>query len=104
MSSEVSAAGADQDLRRANERLERELAEAHRREVATAEVLRVIGSSPTDVQPVFDAIAASATRLCDGLYGVVFRFDGEIITVAADSAKSPRASAIIRSAYPAPPG
>ena len=101
MQSDVSTAGADQDLGRSVAELERELSGAHRRETATAEVLRVIGSSPTNAQPVFDTIAASATRLCDGLYGVVFRFDGGMITVAADSAESPRASAIIRSAYPA---
>jgi len=41
---------------------------------ATGEILRVISSSPTNVQPVFDAIASSATRLCDGLFGLVFRF------------------------------
>src|SRR5262249_53136016 len=58
----------------------------------------------TDAQPVFDTIAASATRLCDGVYSVVFLFDGATITVAADSSVDPRVSATIRSAYPAPPG
>ena len=104
MPSEMSTACADQNRGRTVEELERELNETHRREAATAEVLRIIGRSPTDAQPVFDTIAASATRLCDGLYSVVFRFDGEMITVAADSGASPRTSAIIRSAYPAPPG
>ena len=68
---------------RAVEELERELAEANRRAAATAEVLRVIRSSPTDVQPVFDTIVRSAVRLCDGLFGAVVRFDGELMHLAA---------------------
>jgi len=81
-----------------------QVSEALERQTATSEILDVISSSPTDVQPVFDAIAASATRLCDGLYSVVFRYDGEVITVAADNGRSAETSAVIRSAYPAPPG
>jgi len=81
----------------------RELTTALDRQTATSDILRVISSSPTDLQPVFDAIAASATRLCDGVYSVVFRYDGELITVAADNGRSVETSAIIRSAYPAPP-
>ena len=104
MPSEVSTPGADQVGGRALEELRRELGEARDQQRATNEILSVISRSPTDAQPVFETIAASAARLCDGLYSVVFRFDGEMITVAADSAESPRASAIIRSAYPAPPG
>src|SRR5437867_1521243 len=44
----------------------RELAEAQEQQRAASEILRVISSSPTDTQPVFDAIAQSAKRLCDG--------------------------------------
>ena len=87
-----------------NVRLFTETKEALDRQTATSEILRVISSSPTDVQPVFDTIAASATRLCDGVYSVVFRYDGEVIAVAADNGRSAETSAIIRSAYPAPPG
>ena len=82
----------------------RELQASLEYQTATGEVLDVISRSPTDVQPVFDMIAQSAARLCDGLYSVVFRFDGETITVAADSSASPQTSAAIRSAYPAPLG
>jgi GAF domain-containing protein len=82
----------------------RDLTVALEQQTATGEILRVISSSPTDVQPVFDAIASSATRLCDGLWGLVFRFDGEMITLAADYGSSPEGLEVIRGAYPAPPG
>ena len=80
-----------------------ELTEALDQQTATSEVLGVISSSPTAVQPVFDAIAASATRLCRGLYGLVFRFDGEMITLAAEYGSSRERLDVIRSAYPRPP-
>jgi signal transduction histidine kinase len=63
--------------------LKRELKEAHRRETATAEVLRVISNSPTEVQPTFDAIAQSATQLCEAVNGLVFRYDGQLLHLAA---------------------
>jgi GAF domain-containing protein len=87
-----------------NVRLFNETKEALERQTATAEILRVISSSPTETQPVFEAIAQSATRLCDGMYSAVFRFDGEMLTVAADNFLSSRISNIIRSAYPSSPG
>jgi two-component system NtrC family sensor kinase len=52
--------------------LTRELNEARERETATGELLRVIASSPTDMKPVLDAVAASAARLCDA-YDVIIR-------------------------------
>jgi signal transduction histidine kinase len=80
-----------------------ELTEALDQQTATSDVLRVISSSPTAVQPVFDAIAASATRLCQGLYGLVFRYDGQEITLAAEYGSEPGRLSVIRSAYPRPP-
>src|SRR6476620_495697 len=53
------------------------LSEALDQQTATSEILQVISSSPTNVQPVFDTIVVNAVRLCDGLYGAVNLFDGE---------------------------
>ena len=61
----------------------RDLTEALEQQTATSEILRVISSSPTDVQPVFDTIAGSAMRLCDAAYSVVGRYDGELLHLVA---------------------
>jgi hypothetical protein len=63
--------------------LETRLAEALDQQTATSEILRVISSSPTDVQPVFDAIARHAVALCDGVGGMVVRYDGAVMRLAA---------------------
>jgi len=81
-----------------------QVTEALEQQTATAEILRAISSSPTDLQPVLRTIAASATRLCDALYSLVFRFDGETITLVADDGASSQELEVIRSAYPAAPG
>src|SRR6185436_5221795 len=55
----------------------RELTEALDRQTATAEILRVIGTSPTDAQPVFEGIARSGVRVCGALGCVVFVVEGD---------------------------
>jgi signal transduction histidine kinase len=64
-------------------RLEKALAGSLEQQTATSEILRVISSSPTDAQPVFESIAASAHRLCGAKLTTVFRFDGRLIHIAA---------------------
>jgi GAF domain-containing protein len=55
----------------------RQLNEAIERENATAEVLRVISSSPGELEPVFQAMLANATRICEAKFGVLCRYDGD---------------------------
>ena len=66
-----------------NTRLLNELRESLQQQTATADVLRVISSSPGELQPVFETIASRSVALCGATYGVVFRFDGELISVVA---------------------
>jgi len=54
-----------------------QVTEALEQPTATSEILRVISTSPTDIQPVLDAVASSAARLCDSLDGGIFRVDGD---------------------------
>ena len=82
----------------------RELAEALERQSATNEVLRVIASSPNDIQPVFNTIVISSARLCNARYCWVFRFDGKLIHFAAEHGLSPETTADLRRRYPIPPG
>jgi signal transduction histidine kinase/putative methionine-R-sulfoxide reductase with GAF domain len=89
----------------------RELAEVHAgltealaQQTATSEVLRVISSSPNDVQPVFDMIAQSAVRLCDAQFCAVFQFDGELIHFVGHYGLTPEGVEAYQQANPTPPG
>ena len=48
-----------------------------------AEILRVIASSPTDLQPVLDAVAERAARLCDAYFAAVLLVEGDIVRPVA---------------------
>ena len=80
-----------------------QVTEALEQQTATSEILRVIASSPTDLQPVFDTIAESATRLCEGLFGCVFRYDGELLHVVGLHHFVPDAVVVMRREYPSRP-
>jgi GAF domain-containing protein len=86
--------------------LEARLMEALEQQTATSEILRVISQSPMDVQPVFEAIASAALKLCRASLANVFRFDGDLIHLAVveNANVNPEYSAAIRSVFPRPPG
>src|SRR4029434_1479296 len=80
------------------------LSQASHREAATSEILRVISQSPTDVQPVFDAIVDNAARLCDGVFSTLISFDGELMRLEAAHNWTPEAfDHLARRILPAPP-
>jgi signal transduction histidine kinase len=80
----------------------RDLTVALEQQTATSEILRVISSSQTDVQPVFETIAASAVRLCRALFSVVSRRERDLIHVAAQNNLGPAALEEIGRSYPIP--
>ena len=63
-----------------NVRLFNELKESLEQQTATSEILGVIASSPTDIQPVLDAVAESAARLCESYDAVIQRVEGDLVT------------------------
>jgi signal transduction histidine kinase/putative methionine-R-sulfoxide reductase with GAF domain len=82
---------------------DRELAEAQEQQTATNEILRVISSSPTDVQPVFDVIVEQACRLCDAVVANAVRIDGDLMHNMAAFGFTPEAQAMVRRSFPQPP-
>ncbi len=69
---------------------QKQLTEARDQQTATSEVLNVISSSPGDLQPVFEAMLANATRLCEAKFGVLYRSEGDgLRTVALRGAPLP---------------
>src|SRR5499427_6189466 len=81
-------------------RLTHDLNEALERQAATAEILRIISSSPTGVQPVFDAIVRNFVSLCGSGFGAIFTFDGELVHFAGSYGFSPEQLQAIRTKYP----
>jgi signal transduction histidine kinase len=63
----------------------RDLREALEQQTATSDILGVISSSPTDLQPILDAVAGNAVRLCEADDSVVLLVEGDVLTVAAEA-------------------
>ena len=72
-------------------------------QTATSEILGVIASSPTDLQPVFEAIVGSAARLCEATFAALHRFDGQVITFEAHHGMTESEVQESRSRFPRPP-
>ncbi len=79
-----------------------QVTEALDQRTATSEILRVISSSPTNVQPAFDAIVDSALKLCDGLYSAVFRVEDDMVHLVAHNHRSPESLRGLARAWPTP--
>ncbi|HEV2055185.1 MAG TPA: GAF domain-containing protein [Methylomirabilota bacterium] len=84
------------DLEQKVEVRTRELSEALEQQTATSQILSVISSSPTEVDPVFKAILASANRLCEASFSVLWLWDGEALTAAAHANVSPEMAEVLR--------
>jgi two-component system, NtrC family, sensor kinase len=85
-----------------NTRLLNELRESLEQQTATADVLRIISSSPGELEPVFQAMLANATHICEAKFGILYRCEGDALrTVAMHDAPQPfvevrRSNPIIR--------
>ena len=85
-----------------NARLFNETKEALERQTATADILKVIASSPSDVQPVFEAIAERSNRLVGGLSSAVYAIVEDVLHLMAFTRTSPEADAAIQASFPRP--
>jgi signal transduction histidine kinase/putative methionine-R-sulfoxide reductase with GAF domain len=81
-----------------------DLTEALKHQTATAEVLTIISRSPSDVQPVFEAIARSAAALCEAELSAIYRYDGELIYPVANTFESKAQRELFERIYPIRPG
>ena len=85
-----------------NVRLFQELKESLEQQTATSEILGVIASSPTDIQPVYQAILANTTRLCEANIAALFLYDGEVLSTAASFGTTPEFAAHLQQSRPRP--
>src|SRR5437870_6208711 len=91
-------------LERKVEARTRELTESLEQQTAMGEILRVISSSPTDIQPVLDAVAENAARLCDANDAIIWRIAGELIHMVPHYNSPQAALDLSERAFPARPG
>ena len=73
----------------AAEQLARERDEALKQLSAASEVLKIISSSPGELEPVFQTMLGNAIRICDAKFGILFRFDGNAFDLAAQVGTPP---------------
>ena len=85
-----------------NARLFNETRETLERQTATADILRVMAASPSDVQPVFDAIAANANRLIGGFSTAVLRYIDGAAHLAAFTPGDPAGDRVLQESFPVP--
>jgi GAF domain-containing protein len=85
-----------------NARLFNETQEALERQTATADILKVIASSPSDVQPVFQTIAERSNRLLSGLSTAVFSIVDDVVHLSGFTATSSEADTALKTRFPAP--
>ena len=86
-----------------NTRLLNELRESLQQQTATADVLKVISSSPGDLEPVFNAMLEKATHICEAKFGLLLRFDGEMFRFAAEVGTPPTLAEFVRERGPFQP-
>jgi signal transduction histidine kinase/CheY-like chemotaxis protein len=86
-----------------NVRLHKELHHSLQQQAATASVLKVISHSTPELQSVFDTIVRNARQLCGARFGVLHRFDGERLHVAAHDNVTPEVLDVLRRTYPMRP-
>ncbi|MCA1377509.1 MULTISPECIES: GAF domain-containing protein [unclassified Bradyrhizobium] len=90
------------ELQQENARLLAELRAAQDRETATADILKIIASSPSEVKPVFDAIARRANALLGGFSTTVFRFIDGNAHLAAFTPTNSAADEALKKMFPRP--
>ena len=84
-----SQAAEERKLRAYARDLEKKLAEALEQQTATSEVLRVISSSPGELEPVFQSMLENATRICDAQFGNLYLCEGDAFRVVAMHGAAP---------------
>ncbi|MGX1170295.1 GAF domain-containing protein [Bradyrhizobium sp. DASA03005] len=83
-----------------NARLFNETREALERQTATADILKVMAASPSDVQPVFEAIATNANRLIGGFSTAVLRYIDGAAHLAAFTPTDPTGDRVLQASFP----